>query len=412
MQCKRWLLNVIRILVAVLICTWVKVTALGQMPCRYTVEYLPNPSPCPFWDRFIEPTGISPNGRYVCGWTSDCGTNSLAVVVDTQTMQMTIIPRPASVISMRAYDVNDNCEAVGTLTKFFGTGGEHAFLWSKGVLTDLGVPSSATDSFGYAINNKAEITGECYVAGFRRAYLWRESNFTLLNLPGSGVGLDIDEKSHIVGYMGGSPFTSHAFLWSDSKVIDLGIIPDGDSAAAYSISPDGDIAGFGADNDFPSGQRARAFLYTNGQMLNLGLLPGAIESRATATNGSVVVGTCSMQNDSAGFMFANGSMRRLDSIQSNASLIIYHTSAISDDGSVAATGRIASVHHGIVLRPIAAPVGDINADCRAGVPDLLAIINTWGACGQNPFCPADLNGDGTVNPLDLIVLIQHWDQQP
>ena len=386
-------------------------SAVAQVPCRYTVEYLPNPSPCAFWNRYIEPTGISPNGRYVCGSIDDCGTGGFAVVVDTQGMQMTIIPRPLGVISMRGYGVNDNKEVCGFLTHFLGTGGDRAFLWRNGVLTELGVPPSATDSFAYAINNKTEITGEC--APGRQAYLWGDGKFTLLILPvGWGsVGFDIDDSSRIVGYMGGNEFTSHAFLWSAGRVTDLGVIPDGDSAAAFSISANGCIAGFGADYDFPSGQQARAFFYQDGQMINLGLLPSAIWSQAFSTNGVSTIGTCGLVNDSVAFVFTSGTMRRLDQLQTNPNLIIQSSRSISIDGSIAAHGRIAGTHHGIVLRPINSPTGDVTLDCRVSVPDLLAVINSWGSCGNNPFCSSDVNNDGVVNHLDLLIVLQHWAQQ-
>lgn len=396
---------------------WIGSTA-GQAPCRYVVEYIPNPPPCQYWERYVGVTGISPNGRYVCGAISDCNLGNYAVVVDTQppgggAMQMTVIPRPAGIVDMIASGVNDKNEVCGTMYYYWGTGGSRTFLWRDGVVTNLGVPDGTTDSFGYAINSKTEITGECFEVGSRRAYLWRKGSFTLLNLPiGSGsVGFDIDDDSRIVGYMGGNQFTSHAFIWSDSKVTDLGVIPDGDSAAAYSISSDGCIAGFGADHDYPPGERARAFFFSKGQMYNLGLLPGAVESRASGTNGHVTVGTCSFANDSAGFTFANGMMRRLDQMQDDPNLVIPWATAISENGFVAAHAIVSGTHFGVRLVPAMAPTGDLNADCKVNVQDLLGIINQWGACDAGGFCNADLNNDGIVNQMDMLVVIQHWGQQ-
>ena len=51
--------------------------------------------------------------------------------------------------------------------------------------------------------------------------------------------------------------------------------------------------------------------------------------------------------------------------------------------------------------------GDVNFDDHVNVDDLLAVINGWGACGQQ--CPADLTGDGVVNVDDLLLVISNWD---
>jgi hypothetical protein len=52
-----------------------------------------------------------------------------------------------------------------------------------------------------------------------------------------------------------------------------------------------------------------------------------------------------------------------------------------------------------------------------GVPDLLAVINAWGACGSP--CPADISpsqacgiGDGAVGVPDLLLVINMWGACP
>lgn len=388
--------------------------ASAQIPCRYAVEYLPNPAPCPSWDRFIGATGISPNGRYVCGWIDDCNVGEYAVVVDTQGMQMTILPRPAGVTRMRATGVNDLKEVCGTMELSPPTYLARGFLWRNRQVTDLGVPPGAWRVEANAINNKTEITGIWCCSPGNQAYLWRAGVFTTLELPySSGYGLDIDEESRIVGWMsppGTGPY--EAFLWSKSGVMSLGNLPGGTMIWPHSIAPNGDVAGRATvpDPDAPSGFSHRAFLHRNGQMLNLGLLPGATESEASGTNGVTTVGGCGLVNDSAAFVFTNGAMRWLEILQPNAGLHIYTSSAISASGSITATGEIAGMHYGLVFRPICAPVGDITLDCHVNVSDLLAVINSWGPCGSNPFCPADLDGNGAVNHFDLLIVLQNWGQ--
>ncbi|MHC4992596.1 MAG: hypothetical protein ACYTGC_16620, partial [Planctomycetota bacterium] len=54
------------------------------------------------------------------------------------------------------------------------------------------------------------------------------------------------------------------------------------------------------------------------------------------------------------------------------------------------------------------PVGipaDVNGDGVVDVLDLTAVILAWGLC---PGCPEDINGDGVVNVLDLVEVILNW----
>jgi uncharacterized membrane protein len=386
----------------------------GQVPCRYTVEYLPNPPPCQFWERSFQTTGISPNGRYVCGWTDDCNVGFFAVVVDTQTMEMTIIPRPPGVISMRGYGVNDKKELCGYLTHFLGTGGERAFLWREGVVTDLGVPGGATDSFAWAINNNTAITGDCYSPNLR-AFLWLNGQFSLLEGPAiPNSGTDIDNNKSIVGFMGGGQYSSEAFLWSNSQTTNLGVIPGGFSASARAISQNGSIAGFGV---IPCGNRfgcRRAFIYRNDTMHNIGVLQGFTDSEAWDTNDVVTVGECfhtSGEPPNRAFCFANESLKQLDTMQSNANLHLFFAFGISDDSSILATGLLEDDYVAVVLRPIISPEGDVTGDCVVNVPDLLRVIHEWGPCNSEGFCTADVNGDRTVNQFDILTLIQHWGEQ-
>ncbi|MCI0366435.1 MAG: dockerin type I domain-containing protein [Phycisphaerales bacterium] len=50
---------------------------------------------------------------------------------------------------------------------------------------------------------------------------------------------------------------------------------------------------------------------------------------------------------------------------------------------------------------------DLDGSGSVDVIDLLALIGAWGACPPGS-CAADLNPDGTVNVLDLLLLIANW----
>ena len=51
------------------------------------------------------------------------------------------------------------------------------------------------------------------------------------------------------------------------------------------------------------------------------------------------------------------------------------------------------------------PAADLNGDCSVGPADLAILLGSWGV---NPGHPADLNGDGNVGPPDLAILLGSW----
>jgi len=51
------------------------------------------------------------------------------------------------------------------------------------------------------------------------------------------------------------------------------------------------------------------------------------------------------------------------------------------------------------------PQADLNGDGVVNVLDLLILLESWGSCDQ---CLADLNSDGVVNIQDLLILLEGW----
>jgi hypothetical protein len=51
---------------------------------------------------------------------------------------------------------------------------------------------------------------------------------------------------------------------------------------------------------------------------------------------------------------------------------------------------------------------DLNGDGHVDGLDLAILLGEWGRCGAGEPCPADLNGDGTVNGMDLAELLSQW----
>ena len=62
--------------------------------------------------------------------------------------------------------------------------------------------------------------------------------------------------------------------------------------------------------------------------------------------------------------------------------------------------------HTIALGP--AQIGDLNQDGFVNVLDLLIVINGWGLCPPPDLCGTDFNGDNVTNVMDLLTVINNW----
>jgi len=115
--------------------------------------------------------------------------------------------------------------------------------------------------------------------------------------------------------------------WS---IADLGSLGTGDSTAV-AINDAGDIVGYSYPSSSSSVQRA--FLYRNGQMIDLGTLGGGTSSAATAINnaGQIVGISSSSASLDRGYLYSNGVMRELG-LPANVTRSVPY--AINDAGNI------------------------------------------------------------------------------
>src|SRR5208337_135057 len=110
-------------------------------------------------------------------------------------------------INNAAFAINDNEQVVGT-SDLPGDQYQHAFLWQKGVMSDLGTLPGDVISVGCGINNRGQVTGVSVDAGGNlRAYIWQNGVMTDLNSlipPNSPLYLmhafGINSAGEIVGF--------------------------------------------------------------------------------------------------------------------------------------------------------------------------------------------------------------------
>ena len=150
-------------------------------------------------------------------------------------------------------------------------GDRHAFIWdSKSGMRDLGIPGKS--SAAYKINEKGQAIG-LYSAD-RKTFVWDNGTISypeLRPLVGFGAfeGLDINDRGDIVGVVdrGGTcnTFESHVFLWSDSKMIPVETTAK-KSANAFGLTFDRLVVGNAFDT--PTGQHAFVWQDSKYSLLN------------------------------------------------------------------------------------------------------------------------------------------------
>jgi len=210
----------------------------------------------------------------------------------------------------------------------------HAFRWQDGVLTDLGTLPGGNFSGANAINARGWIAGFSTngeidpVTGGQagHAVLWKDDGIHDLGTLGTGVesaGNYINNSGEIVGvstvdttvdpfaFIGLGPFSSptHAFIWKDGVMRDLGTLggPDSFIAGLCDDQRAELVAGTSFTSFTPNSTTgvptADPFLWKNGTMTDLGTLGGTLGSAQCANNRGQVTGQSNLAGDSVGHPF-------------------------------------------------------------------------------------------------------------
>ena len=157
-----------------------------------------------------------------------------------------------------------------------GTSSQSAFLYSDGILHELGTLGGSCGSSASAINNFGQVTGlACTNAGELHAFLYADGSMSDLGTLGGPVSQPwaINDHGQVVGASNLSDLTAHAFLYADGIMTDLGAL-----GLAYSTAQDinnaGQITGGAGTTPFYSS----VFLLDGGAMFDLGSLGGGLRA--------------------------------------------------------------------------------------------------------------------------------------
>ncbi len=151
------------------------------------------------------------------------------------------------------------------------------FLWDGRRMIDLG---GFGGTWGEAewVNNKGQVVGYSDLPGdeLYHAFLWDRGVLTDLRpLPGNTLSYAdwINEAGVIAGSSGLPDGTaSPAVLWDHGKIVNLGVLPGDDGAQATSINNAGQVVGLSCPVPCDSYSLYRGFLWENRDMVDLNAL--------------------------------------------------------------------------------------------------------------------------------------------
>lgn len=308
--------------------------------------------------------------------------------------QSTLIALPLAGTWIGNYDATANPGGTRTVPGLFGGSGNNAIPFTSTVKPGVGITdANPSGSFALVVDRAA---GTCTVEGLSLDVLNGEAGTVATDLVVSfSTFRTVAPNSTFIGVsnftvpLEAGALTDAGASQSGAAVGTVTANPDGTWAFAITVPVTFSVAGTSMGQPFTSDTPGALVL---GGTLAFG--PGGVSLGATGSvNESVAVDApppIVNQPFPLPTILPPGSTANL--LMSGTFSAGTATTVAS--ASLAATGPL-------VLRP-----GDLNADGTVNGLDLGILLGSWGPVG--PGIPADINGDGTVNGLDLGVLLGNW----
>lgn len=145
---------------------------------------------------------------------------------------------------------------------------------------------------------------------------WADVTYMVTDLApgvsGSAVATGINNAGQVTGSA-----ASHAFLYSDGQIADLGTRAGYLFSSATAINNEGQVVGYLSNPDPRPFTFYRSFLYSKGQIADLGTF-GGFDARANGINDAgQVVGYVSTSSGQHAFLYSNGQMTDLGPLVAN-----------------------------------------------------------------------------------------------
>jgi probable HAF family extracellular repeat protein len=249
----------------------------------------------------------------------------------------------------------------------------HAFIWSNGVLRDLGVPDGQYSSDAAGMSNNGYVVGN---TGNGWPMVWHNGDWTVV--PIHGAFNDVNESGTAVGglFFPGYP-DNHAASFKDGVATDLGTMGGNGWSVAWAVNNSGTIVGnFSLPTPPFSGlYKFRGFVYENGAVRVIETLGGTSSYAYDINNSGTVVGASDTASGRlVATVYQNGVLRPLTEIPGNSA-----ARAVNERGDV-----VGSSDNG----------GWLYSN---GVLTMLAQIPEVRAAGYTSISPTGINDRGWIS---------------
>jgi probable HAF family extracellular repeat protein len=173
-------------------------------------------------------------------------------------------------------------------------------VWQIGAgITELGSLGAANDvrTQGMMINERGQVAGQAETAeGELHAFLWQHGRMQDLGTLGGSwsyvtqtevdTSRVLNERGHVVGHSETGEGRVHAFLWRDGEMVDLGTL-GGYVSMAVAVNKHGQVVGY---SETATGEW-HAFLWQRGRMVDLGAAgPGNSSAVDINDHGQIIGG--------------------------------------------------------------------------------------------------------------------------
>jgi probable HAF family extracellular repeat protein len=238
----------------------------------------------------------------------------------------------------------------------------HPFIYSNGVMTALGDSSMEKKSVS-DINDAGQVVGgsegDVYDPG--TPYLYDNGTLSALDsfLGEAGHATAINNVGEVVGAISTTGLfgPSQAFVYRNGERLELGTLPGDVRSSAQDINDAGQIVGTSSsgENLISEDYTSRAFLYANGVMTDLGGLGGPTTSAIAINNrGQILAMTTRPQKqpaylaESIPILFENGHLLQLNKCLPEG-WELSAADAINDDGLIVGFGKSPKGKSGAIL---------------------------------------------------------------
>jgi probable HAF family extracellular repeat protein len=280
------------------------------------------------------------------GALQDLGTLHLDPSTPTGNSSAAAVSPTAVTAGTSDFDAVD--PTTGTVNRF-----EHAFYFSNGKMKDVGT-LGGSNSFGNGGWN-TYVVGSSFITGdiATHAFFWKASTHSMTDLgtlPGglNSEALGVNGETVVAGSSDSSDGTTHAVLWLNNKIHDLGTL-GGSVAKSTAISEIGIPAGFGST---AGDVETHAWV---GNLHDIGTLGGSYAQANAINKNGVVVGFSNTDGDADVHAFVwtlNQGMVDLNSLLPPGSpWDLNSANGIADDGTIVGVGFLNGQSHAFRLPP-------------------------------------------------------------